>query len=183
VGVINADIGLLNPDFRATEKTFQILTQVAGRSGRSKKIGEVYIQTSHSDYYVFEDVRKHSFETFYEKEIKSRASVNYPPFSRVALIETTSEDKALAESKIKEIFNFVKKLDAAGKLETLPPITPLFSKLKDRFRFHLIIKSAKKTDPSGKYLSAVLSRVRKYSSENFPSKLRVVIDMDAVDLM
>ena len=66
VGVINADIGLLNPDFRQQKKTFQILTQVAGRSGRSLKKGEVLIQTNHPDYYVFEKVKNHDYATFYK---------------------------------------------------------------------------------------------------------------------
>ena len=70
VGVVNADIGLLLPDFRATEKTFQILTQVSGRSGRSEKKGEVLIQTNHSEYYVFDNVKNHDYNSFYEKEIK-----------------------------------------------------------------------------------------------------------------
>jgi len=182
-GVVNADIGLLNPDFRATEKTFQILTQVSGRSGRSEKKGEVLIQTNHSDFYVFENVRKHDYKTFYENEIKSRRALNYPPFSRITIIETRSEDANLAESKIKEIYNLIKKLDKENKLEPLPPNTPLFSKLKDKYRFHLLIKSNKEKDPSGKYMNKILREVKDYSGKFIPKKVMVTIDVDAINLL
>jgi len=183
VGVVNADIGLLNPDFRATEKTFQILTQVSGRSGRSDKKGEVLIQTNHSDFYVFEDVRKNDYLNFFENEIKIRRQLNYPPFSRITIIEAKSEDRLLAESKIKEIFNFLKQSDSLLLLEVLPPIAPLFSKLKDKYRFHLLIKSAKEKDQSGKYLKKILNEVRSYAEKNIPKKVLVTIDVDAVNLL
>ncbi len=183
VGVVNADIGLLNPDFRATERTFQILTQVAGRSGRSENKGEVLIQTNHSDYYVFRDVKNHDYKNFYENEIKIRGQLNYPPFSRITIIETKSEDKLLAESKIKELYNLIKQLDKSGKLEVLPPIVPLFSKLKDKYRFHLLIKSNKQKDVSGKYLNEILRMVRDYAIKNITKKVTVIIDVDAVNLL
>lgn len=183
VGVINADIGLLNPDFRATEKTFQILTQVAGRSGRSLKKGEVLIQTNHPDYYVFEKVKNHDYATFYKNEIKTREALNYPPFSRLVIIEAKSKDKNLTESKIKELFNLIKKLDKDSRIEVLPPIVPLFSKLKDKFRFHILLKSNKEKDISGKYLNHILRNVKKYTDENIPGKVMVTIDVDAVNLL
>jgi primosomal protein N' (replication factor Y) (superfamily II helicase) len=183
VGVVNADIGLLNPDFRATERTFQILTQVSGRSGRSNIKGEVFIQTNHSDYFVFDDVKNHDYMKFYNSEIKTRKALNYPPFSRISVIETKSLDRNLAESKIKEIYNFIKELDNENKLELLPPGPPLFSKIRDRFRFHLLIKSSRQKDPSGKYMNSILKDVRLYSVNNFPSKVQVIIDVDAVSLL
>ncbi|MBK7254520.1 MAG: primosomal protein N' [Ignavibacteria bacterium] len=183
VGVVNADIGLLNPDFRATEKTFQILTQVSGRSGRSDKKGEVLIQTNHSDFFVFEYVKNHDYRSFYENEIKSRQALNYPPFSRLVLIESKCADKNLAESKIKELFNLIKNLDTNKSLDMLPPSIPLFSKLKDRYRFHLLIKSGKEKDPSGKYINGILKEVRKYADKNITRKVMITIDVDAVNLL
>lgn len=183
VGVVNADIGLLNPDFRATEKTFQILTQVSGRSGRSEKKGEVIIQTNHSDFFVFDYVRNHDYRSFYENEIKGRYSLNYPPFSRLVLVESKCIDKNLAESKIKEIFNLLKTLDNNKVLEILPPSVPLFSKLKDKYRFHLLIKANKEKDPSGKYVNAVMKEVRKYADRNITRKVMITIDVDVVNLM
>jgi primosomal protein N' (replication factor Y) len=183
VGVVNADIGLLLPDFRATEKTFQILTQVSGRSGRSEKKGEVLIQTNHSEYYVFDNVKNHDYNSFYEKEINSRRVLNYPPFSRISIVETKSTEQKLSESKIKEIFNFVRSIDKKKFLEILPPNQPLFSKLKDYYRYHLLLKSKKDTDPSGNYLIKVLNAVKDYSEKNISSKVRVSIDMDAINLL
>lgn len=183
VGVINADIGLLNPDFRATEKTFQLLTQVAGRSGRSDKKGEVLIQTNHSDFYFFNDVKNHDYQNFFDNEIKIRKALNYPPFSRLIIIEVQSEDQRQAESKIKEIFNLLKKLDTESRLELLPPIQPLFFKLKDNYRYHLIIKSAKEKDQSGNYLKEILNNTNIYIKQNFPGKLKVIVDVDAINLL
>jgi primosomal protein N' (replication factor Y) len=168
---------------RDRERTFQILTQVAGRSGRSETKGEVLIQTNHSDYYVFRDVKNHDYKTFYENEIKIRKQLNYPPFSRITIIETKSEDKVLAESKIKELFNLIKQLDTSGRLEILPPIVPLFSKLKDKYRFHLLIKSNKAKDISGKYLNDILRSAKDYSNKNIPKKVNVTVDVDAVNLL
>lgn len=183
VGVINADIGLLNPDFRATERTFQILTQVSGRSGRSDKKGEVLIQTSHSEFYVFEDVKNHNYKEFFEKELKTRKALNYPPFSRVAVVETKSTDRNLTESKIKEIYNLVIKLDVKKYLNLYPPTPPLFSKLNNLYRYHLLIKSSKETDPSGNYLISVLKAVYEYSDKILTSKVRLTIDIDAINLL
>ena len=183
VGVVNADIGLLNPDFRSTERTFQILTQVAGRSGRSEKKGEVLIQTNHSDFYVFDKIKNHNYRSFYESEIISRRALNYPPYSRLVIIESKCIDKNLCESKIKEIYNLLKNIDKANKFEILPPNVPLFSKLKDRYRFHILIKATKEKDPSGKYMIRALNEVRNFSNKNIPKKVMVTIDVDAVNLL
>src|SRR5690606_36094020 len=183
VGVVNADIGLLNPDFRATERTFQILTQVSGRSGRSEKTGEVFIQTNHPDYFVFDNVKKHDYNAFYYNEINARKAVNYPPYSRIALIETRSEDKLLAEGKIKEMFNFIKEKDKNKALDVLPPHPPLFSRLKDRYRYYLLIKSSKSSDPAGKYLNSILRMTKEYSDDNITHKVQVTFDVDVVNLL
>lgn len=183
VGVVNADIGLLNPDFRATEKTFQILTQVAGRSGRSDKKGEVLIQTSHSEFFVFDDVKNQNYRDFYAKELKTRKEMCYPPFSRIAVIETKSSDPNLSESKIKELYNLVVKIDNKKLLNLFHPHPPLFYKLKNLYRYHLLIKSPKEKDPSGKYLIRILDAVSEYSEKNIPSKVRLSIDMDAINLL
>lgn len=182
VGVINADIGLLNPDFRATEKTFQILTQVSGRSGRSEKSGEVMIHTSHPDYAIFEDVKNNDYLNFYNRELKFRKLFNYPPFSRLVLIELRGKDNYQVEGKSKELYNIITELDKQKNLDVLPPNPPLFSKLKDLYRYHILIKSIKSKDRSGKYLSAILNYIKDYSEKNFSSGLRILIDVDVNNL-
>lgn len=183
VGVVNADIGLLNPDFRATERTFQILTQVAGRSGRSLKRGEVVIQTNHGDYHVFKNVKEHDYNSFFQRELTNREELHYPPFSRLVLIELKSDDRNLTESKTKEIFNLIAKLDKNKIADVLPPNQPLFSKLKDKHRYHLLMKCSKKKDPGGSAINSVLRGIRSYAEKNFPSKLQLTIDVDAVNLL
>jgi primosomal protein N' (replication factor Y) len=183
VGVINADIGLLNPDFRSTEKTFQILTQVSGRSGRSSKKGEVLIQTNHADYFVFKAVRTHDYQGFYEREVKMRRDLDYPPFSRIALIEVKSENINEASSTARDIFNFISTSDTKKYLKVFPPVQPLFSKLKDKHRFHIMIKSPKDKDPIGNYLASILRAARKHVSKSKSHGGFVTIDVDAVNLM
>lgn len=183
VGVVNADIGLLLPDFRSTEKTFQILTQVSGRSGRSEKIGEVLIQTNHPDYFVFEDVKNHDYNNFFERELRIRKELNYPPFSRLVLIEIKSKEKELAESKIRGLHSFIKSDDKKNFLEIMPPVQPLFSKMKDFHRFHILIKVSKTRDTSGKYLNYILKNAKSIAQKSFPSTLKIIIDIDAQNLL
>lgn len=183
VGVINSDIGLLYPDFRSTERTFQLLTQVSGRSGRNILEGEVLIQSSHPEYNVFKYIRNHDYLGFYNDEIKNREAAGYPPFSRVAVIELKSKDKTLCESKIKELFNLLKSKDVNKILDILPPSTPLFFKLKDHYRYHLLIKSSKTKDRSGNYLIKSLNFANDYAEKLFPKTMRIILDMDAIDML
>lgn len=183
VGVINADIGLLNPDFRATEKTFQILTQVAGRSGRSEKKGEVLIQTNHPDYKVFDYIREHDYKGYCKHELELRKAASYPPFCRLSLIEIRSKSKIFAESKIKELYNFLSAHDKSKVLTLLSPIQPLFSKLNEYHRYHLLIKSSKEKDPSGKILSWLINGAKNYAEKNIRGDYRMIIDIDVINLL
>lgn len=183
VGVVNADIGLLLPDFRSTEKTFQILTQVSGRSGRSEKSGEVLIQTNHSDYFVFEDVRNHDYKNFYERELRIRKELSYPPFSRIALLEVKSKNREDVEVRIKELYNFIKRVDSKNILELLPPVQPLFAKMNDYHRFHILVKISKQKDISGVYLNHILREAKSFGKKSFPSGVKFTIDIDAINLL
>jgi len=183
VAVINSDIGLLYPDFRSTERTFQLLTQVAGRSGRNILEGKVLIQTNHPEYSVFKYVKDHDYLGFYNDEIIHREVACYPPYSRVAVIELKSLDKTLCESKIKELYNLLKSKDTNNILDILPPSPPLFYKLKDHFRYHLLIKSPKAKDKSGNYLIKFLNLASNYAEKIFPKTIGTIIDMDAIDML
>lgn len=181
VGVVNADIGMLLPDFRAEERTFQLLTQVAGRSGRSNKSGEVLIQTRHSDYNVFGNVSEHDYEKFYQYTIKSRNEAGFPPFSRIALIEIKS--KVFEECKLTAslIHNRLKEFKYSSYLDIGSAIQPLISKVKDQHRYHIIVKSSRKTDPSGKILVEALKGVKTTIKPN--KDIRVTYDIDTVNFM
>ncbi|MCE1165944.1 MAG: primosomal protein N' [Bacteroidetes bacterium] len=181
VGVINADIGMLLPDFRATERTFQLLTQVSGRSGRSDKEGEVVIQTNHPEYKLFEKVADHDYEGFYETEIRSREAGIYPPFSRIGLVEIKSKNQKLADLTAKDIYNKLKDFRYYKYLQVLPPSQPLISKAKDFYRYHLVIKSSKTTDVSGKLLTDALKHIR--NSVDHKGDIRISFDVDAMNFI
>lgn len=181
VGVVNADIGLLIPDFRATERTFQLLTQVSGRSGRSEKPGEVIIQTKHREYKLYDKVAAHDYEGFFKEEISAREQGSYPPFTRFSIIEikSKSKDECLKESR--EIYRMLSAYESSHGLMLTQPIPPLISKIKDYFRFHIIIRTARRSDPAGKKM---LSAIRSVKSKIQKSHtVRVIIDIDALNLI
>ncbi len=145
VGVISADTVLNFPDFRAEERTFQLLTQVAGRTGRGILGGEVVIQTHSPEHYAVKDAQFHNYEKFYKQEIVIRKELNYPPFSRFARIILSSTDL----KKLKHTSNELgKKLlentkTKSPKIQILGPVPCPLPKLRGRYRFHFLLKSKK----------------------------------------
>jgi len=181
VGVVNSDIGLLLPDFRAAEKTFQLLTQVSGRSGRSDKPGEVIIQTKHSEYKLFSKVIEHDYDGFYDYEIKLREMGEYPPYSRIGLIEIKTKDFNVCKEEANKIYFILKKFKYKDYLTILTPSQPLFSKVKDQNRFHIIVKSLKSNDPSGKLLIDSF----KFVKENYTKQkdVKIIYDIDCMSFL
>ncbi len=177
VGVISAETTLWLPDFRADERTFQLLTQVSGRSGRSKTEGEVLIQTQNSKHFVLQKVLLNDYNGFYEREILLRKQSNYPPFSRLGLIETKDEYEEKARGAISDFYKYVKKY--SKNLVITAPTEAIISKIKGQYRFHLLIKSIKMRDPGGKELrSAVLSAFVDYKQKSRFRDVRLIIDID-----
>ena len=180
VGVISADTQMLLPDFRASERTFQLLTQVAGRAGRSTLRGEVVIQTHQAGHYTLVHVIDHDFKAFYDEELKSRRELDYPPFSRMALIETrgTNEDAVRKESE-----RFAAALKQAGSpIGILGPAPAVIGKINKNFRWHVIVKSLKESDPAGSVLRrSVQAAVA--AVEPRRRDVRLIIDVDPVGLM
>lgn len=176
VGVVNADIGMLLPDFRAEEKTFQLLTQVAGRSGRSDKRGEVLIQTRHYDYALFDNVREHNYYNFYRNTIKSREDAGFPPFSRIALIEVKSKVYEECRHTANEIHALLKGFMYSEYLFIGSVIQPLISKVKDKYRFHIIVKSSKKTDINGRLMIDAFRHVKENIKQSKSVKITYDID-------
>lgn len=159
VGVISADVGLLNPDFRAPERTFQLLMQVAGRSGRSSDFGRVIIQTMHPENYLFPIVQNHDYISFYEKEIASRSNFNYPPFSRMTLIEVKDKNPEKANSIASRIYIYLNNNKSSNLIEILKPAPAILYKLKNYYRFHVIIKMVKYKTDYEKNLSMMTSKL------------------------
>jgi primosomal protein N' (replication factor Y) len=177
VGVISAETSLWIPDFRADERTFQLLTQVSGRAGRSDKEGEVVIQTQNSKNFVLQKVIENDYKGFYEREILLRKKGEYPPFTRIGLIEIKDEKESDARNAINEFANYLGKF---GKgLNILPPTEAVIYKIKGSYRFQIVIKSSRKNDPSGKLLrNAILNSFIEFNQKSRFKDVRVIIDID-----
>jgi primosomal protein N' (replication factor Y) len=182
VGVISAETTLWLPDFRADERTFQLLTQVSGRAGRSKVEGEVVIQTYNEKNFTLQKVVQNDYYGFYEKEIKSRQSAGYPPFSRVCLVETKdiNNDKAKGAA-----IDFQKELNAYKKhLKITPVSNALIAKLKGRYRYHILLKSNKDTDPGGGILrKAVFDSFVEFNRKSRYRDVKILFDVDPQSVM
>jgi len=136
VGIVSADVGLHMPHFRASEKTFRILTQVSGRSGRSHNVGKTVIQSYWPKSGAIEAASKHDYQLFYEEEIKHRKELGYPPFSQI--IRVISENRSNDKAK-KEIQQIVSDLEKEN-IEFIGPSLCFFQRLRGKWRYHIIIK-------------------------------------------
>lgn len=182
VGVISAETSLWLPDFRADERTFQLLTQVAGRAGRSKEEGEVLIQTQNHKSFVLQKVLDNNYNEFYQKEIMLRQQSQYPPFSRIALIEIKDED----DQKVKQAVNdFHRRLmQFSDKLQILPPNEAIIFKVKGIFRYQIMIKSLRRIDPNGKILrNAIMNAYVDYNQKSRFRDVKVYFDIDPQSVM
>lgn len=185
VGVISADTQMLLPDFRSSERTFQLLTQVAGRAGRSNLAGEVIIQTLQPDHYSLRHATSHDFAGFYREELEYRRELDYPPFSRLVLVEFRGEQENEVGHHIKKFAEHL--LPQAGKyFSVLGPSDAAIPKIKNQFRKHLIIKNFKATDPAGARLRTVLVKAREYylsSALGKNRRVQMTIDVDPQSMM
>ena len=144
VGVISAETTLWLPDFRADERTFQLLTQVSGRAGRSKNPGEVIIQTQNVKHFALQMVLNNNYQGFYQKEIADREKMGFPPFTRIALVETKDQSNEKAKGAITGFYNELKKFSKWLKISS--PSPAIISKLKGHYRYQILIKYSKETD-------------------------------------
>jgi primosomal protein N' (replication factor Y) len=173
VGVVSADTGLNLPDFRSSEHTFQLLTQVAGRAGRHHLPGKVIIQTFSPDNYVIRSAAMHDYESFYRQEIATREELGYPPFNAlINLVFSGREEKKVMKSA-EDIAQFLEKR-LPGQI--LGPVPAAISKLRGEWRCQIVIK--------GKDLDTM----RKALAETFkkavlPAEIRVVIDVDPMSML
>ncbi len=177
VGVISAETSLWIPDFRADERTFQILTQVAGRAGRSQIEGEVIIQTQNEKHFALQKVLMNDYDGFYQKEIVDREKMGYPPFTRICLVETKDEDESKARGALLDYYREL--LLYKKYLKITPPSPAILSKLKGSYRYHLLIKSSKETDPGGKVLQkALFSSFAEFNRKSRYRNIRLFFDVD-----
>ncbi len=174
VGVLNADLSLYAPDFRAGERTFQLLTQVAGRAGRGKMAGEVIIQTSTPHSPSIQFARHHDFDGFVAQELDVRQQFRYPPFTHLALLLARSSHERRAEFTLQTLHRKLAK-DLPDQVILGDPIPSPLTKSHSQFRFQLLMRG-----PNARILSHHLNRILRATPT--PEDVIVTADLDAYDL-
>jgi primosomal protein N' (replication factor Y) len=177
VGVVGADSALGLPDFRAAERTFQLLTQVAGRAGRGQSPGKVILQTYFQDHYAVQYAARHDFAGFYDKELRFRSWMHYPPYSALAnvLIRSEKLDEALQWSGT--LGRWFEHNRHEGVRVLGPAAAPIL-RLKRDYRYHFVLKS-----PSREKLNATLRAMLAYAAAQKIPRTQVIVDVDALWLM
>ena len=178
VGVVDADVGLLFPDFRAEERTFQLLTQVAGRAGRADLEGEVILQTRNPDHPALRHAMMHDYEGFVEEELPTRRQFGYPPFGHVATVEFRGPD----EDRVERLaVNWTGRLrDHAGGVEVMGPEPAFIQRVKKQHRYRTLLKSR---GGSGAQPLQVALRRTQDAHGSPPNGYHVAIDVDAQDVL
>ncbi|MFZ5643289.1 MAG: primosomal protein N' [Bacillota bacterium] len=179
VGVISADVTLYMPDFRAAERTFQLVAQVAGRAGRGDLGGEVLVQTYSPDNYSIIYASRHDYNNFYLHEMNLRKIMQYPPYTRLGRILVSGEDEEAVKRMSEKLAVIASEIAIeAGGIEIMGPAAAPLSRIKDRYRFHLIIKSK-----SGKKLRALLKNITDRVEFKNKGNLSLMVDIDPLNLM
>ena len=142
VGILAADMSLYSNDYRAGERTFQLLTQAAGRAGRGGRTGEVVIQTYSPEHYSIEFAARQDYEDFYEKEMEYRSLMEYPPAEQLVAILMAGSNEKLLETAAEYLKEFAHRADKKGQIQTIGPASPYVAKVKDVYRRILYLKSS-----------------------------------------
>jgi primosomal protein N' (replication factor Y) (superfamily II helicase) len=177
VGVVGADSALGMPDFRAAERTFQLLTQVAGRAGRGQSPGKVILQTYFQDHYAVQYAAHHDFAGFYDKELRFRSWMHYPPYTALAnvLVRSDKLDDALQWSGV--LGKWFEQTRHEG-VRVLGPASAPIMRLKRDYRYHFVLKSASR----GK-LNTTLRAMLVYAAKQKIPRTQLIVDVDALWLM
>jgi primosomal protein N' (replication factor Y) len=184
VGVILADVSLDLPDFRASERTMQLLMQVAGRAGRGEWPGQVLIQSYHPDHYCLESVCRHDYRRFYEQEIACRKELDYPPFSRMVNLRLTGKGEDATQRAARRMGEVAQSIQAERSspykgIEILGPSPAPLAQLKDRFRYHCFLKG-KTSKTVLAFTREILSRRKRF----LPStRVQLEVDVDPVQVL
>ena len=178
VGILAADMSINIPDYRAAERTFQIITQVAGRAGRGDKQGEVLIQTYTPQHYSLQYAVNYDYEGFYEKEFTVRAMMKYPPFGKLLLINGTSKKEELLKNFMHKITMVIKPLvESCLDIEILGPIPCMISKVKENYRWQIVIKGE-----FDSYFSKNIKEILYDENKNVYNDIRISMDINPNNL-
>lgn len=161
VGILAADMSLYSSDYRAAERTFQLLTQAAGRAGRGRSKGEVVIQTYSPEHYSIEMAAAQDYEGFYAAEMEYRGLMGYPPVEQLLAVLMTGPDEKLLETAAKYLKDFANRVDKRGILQLIGPASPYVAKVSDVYRRVLYLKG-----PDYGLLVEVKNRMEKYIEIN-----------------
>jgi primosomal protein N' (replication factor Y) len=180
VGVLAADAAFNVPDYRSTERGFQLLTQVAGRAGRGDRPGTVVLQTYNTDLPALRLAKKHDYESFARDELAVRKELGYPPFCQIVRVVVAgaqaAEVEAACEQIAEELTNYLEEQIPPDEIRILGPAPCLIERLRGSFRFHLLVKNF--AGEAGRSLVTTFLR-----SKRLHSGLKMAVDVDAFDLL
>lgn len=176
VGIISADTGLYLPDFRASERVFQLLTQVIGRAGRREQQGHALIQTYNPDHPAVQCALRQDYEAFYAQELETRREVDYPPFVRLVNLLCTDANPQAAEELLQRIADALMGQSGGELLQVLGPAPAPLERLEGRYRYHLLLKFAPDSEPAA-LLAPVLNALP------LADRARVKVDVDPMQLL
>jgi primosomal protein N' (replication factor Y) (superfamily II helicase) len=178
VGVISVDAGLALPDFRAAERTFQLITQVAGRAGRGDRPGRVLIQTYHPQHYALRHAVAQDYLAFYHEEIRHRRNHQYPPFVALALLLARHKDANRAYELAQQVRNALRQSDPDQTCRVLGPASAPLARLRNEFRFHVLVKSK-----SRKQMRGVIDKAWTALEEAGNDLRHVSLEIDPISMM
>ncbi|MFP4476890.1 MAG: primosomal protein N' [Desulfatibacillaceae bacterium] len=184
VGVLCADLSLGFPDYRAGERTFQILAQVAGRAGRGDRPGIVYLQTYNPGHFCISTAKTQDYATFYDREIAYRRELGYPPYSRLAQVRFTGQDPDLTEEHANAVGEWMRRAlergpDAAAHIRVLGPVASPLARIADRYRWQILVKGMS-TPVLRDYLARLSAAL---DGELKKGKVNVVLDVDPINML
>ncbi|MGA7343751.1 MAG: primosomal protein N' [Terracidiphilus sp.] len=178
VGVVGCDHALSMPDFRAAERVFQLISQVSGRAGRGELPGRVVVQTYYPDHYAILAATKHDYAAFAERELKYRRWMHYPPFGALANVLVQSQKLEEAAGWASILGKHLLQNQDSGAVRVLGPCTAPIARIKNVYRFHLILKAS-----SRKALNAALRGMLAHAEQAGVPRRNLVVDVDALRLM
>ena len=184
VGVIAADSSLNIDDYRANERTFQILTQVAGRAGREKEQGNVIIQTYNPDNFSIQYAKIQDYKKFYNTEIEIRKQLRYPPFCDIILIGISGKDKNEVENISNKLYKYLNTIITKQNIDMFifKPVPSPIDKIKNKIRWRIIVK-CKLNEQIVCILNEALERINKGILRNNKNSIRVICDINPTNML
>ncbi len=179
VGIVWAESGLGIPDFKASERTFQLLSQVTGRAGRGEEKGRVIIQTYQPDHYTIQFAKLHDYQLLFDQELQFRQQLNYPPFSRLVNIRISGGDEVKVKQSAKSISAFIRsKVAAKPGIELLGPAPSPLYKISNQIRWQMLLKSKQPA-----LIHDLISELEKHRTKLCPGELKMIIDVDPENML